>query len=277
MKHFICFILILLIIYLFIFYTKIIPNLSIVNQLFFQRYLISLFPFIFITNLFMKNNGFFYLYKKFENHRNIFNLIIILFVILIGLPGSINLLNHLEKIKIYNNKQKNHLLSCFGGISFPFVFLVLLNENIFRYKIIAILFFIEFCFYFYNVNQDYEGNTILENDKANIDVVFSTLKSLATVLFSLLFFSLFNFIFNYFKSPFNNFFGGLIEFSYNCIQLSKNSDWLSIIFLNFIISFTSLSLISQIILLDENFKIVNYLKKRALIALLSTLLISFFF
>lgn len=271
MKKIFALCLIVYLFYLFIFNNQLIEDLSQINQMFFQRYLISLLPFIFFTNLFLKTNILIDIHKFCTKNKLLFffNFTIILLTILIGIPSNINLLAYLEKSGMITQKQKSNLINCLGGISFPFMFLVILKNNPIKYLIIFIILGVEIFLYFYSNNKSELKE--VKYTPYRVNLIESIIKSLTTILTSLIIFSSFNFLFAKFDTPFSLFIRGLIEFSYNSILLANIEAKSANLFLLIILSFTSLSLIFQIKLLDSNFNISEYIKKRAIIALLSSL------
>ncbi len=267
MKKLIPLLFLILFIYLFLFNNQIIVQLKIVNNLYFQTYIISLFPFILFTNLVLKSNIIIDIHR-FLIKRNLFflfDVFIIILTILIGIPGNIGLLNYLKDSNIISNEEKQTYINCFGGISFPFIYLVILRECTKKIIIISILIAVETTIYFLNhPNKDY-----LEFDykPTKISLINKTGNSLFVILFFLLTFSLFTIPFDLISYPYNYFFKSLIEFSYNLIILSKINSFLSNILVAATISFTSLSLIGQIKAMDLSFNIFKYIKKRGLITL----------
>ena len=260
-------------IYLFRHNKEIIKYLSEVNTIFFTKYIVSLFPFILTTNLILSNGLLIDFHRFFTKQKLIFiyDLFIIIIIILIGIPGNINLLNYLEKTNIISNKRKNLLLNSFGGISFPFLYFIILNQSQNKVKILVVLLIIEFLFYL--LNKEKEKYKEVTYTSYQINIVSKTGYSLYVVFFSLLTFSSLYLLFDFLPTPFSYFFNGLIEFSVNLIYLSKDVSLIPSLLFTFLLSFTSISLISQIILIDPHINIIDYIKKRAIIALLVTILI----
>ena len=272
MKRILVFLLFLYLIYLFIFNKQIVYSLSLVSDIYFKSYLVSLFPFILFTNLLLKANVIITIHKYLIRHNKLFlfDIFIIILMILIGIPGNINLMNYLHSSNLINKKEKDVYINCFGGISFPFVYLVLLNQSQNKYLIISILIIVElFMFFFSHCKK--EEKTDYKYIPIEINVIKQTGWSLFVILFSLLAFSSLTSLVNN-RNLICIFFKGLIEFSYNCLQLSKYNTLLSTLLLTFIISFSSLSLIVQIKSIDASFKVLPYLKKRAIIALFVSLI-----
>ena len=260
-------------IYLFRHNKEIIKYLTEVNTIFFTKYIVSLFPFILTTNLILSNGLLIDFHRFFTKQKLIFiyDLFIIIIIILIGIPGNINLLNYLEKTNIISNKRKNLLLNSFGGISFPFLYFVILNQSQNKVKILVVLLIIEFLFYL--LNKEKEKYKEVTYASYQINIVSKTGYSLYVVFFSLLTFSSLYLLFDFLPTPYSLFFNGLVEFSINLIYLSKETSLISSLLFTFLLSFTSISLISQIILIDPHINIMDYIKKRAIIALLVTILI----
>lgn len=265
--------LLLYLIYLFIFNKEVTFYLSNISNIFFIKYIASLFPFILITNLFLNSNVLIDIHKFLISKRLhfIFDIFTIVLIILIGVPGNINLLNYLNKTNIINKKKYNNLLSSFGGISFPFIYLVILIDHQIKYLFIIILIIIQSTVYLLSQSED--KNQSINYYPYKIDIIKHSLFSLGVILFYLLTLSSLYLVFNYLPIPYNYFFNGLIEFSINSINLSNINSLTSTILLCFLLSFTSISLILQIKSLSIDFNITNYIKKRAVIALLVTFII----
>ena len=257
----------ILFIYLFLFNNQITSQLKIVNNLFLQTYIVSLFPFILFTNLVLKSNVIIdihrFLTKK--HCQFLFEILVIILTVLIGIPGNISLLNYLKDSNIISNDEKQTYINYFGGISFPFIYLVILNECTKKIIIITLLIIVETTIYYLNRTK---RNYLTPCYKpTNISLIKKTSYSLLVVLFFLLTFSMLAIPFSSISYPYNYFFKSLIEFSYNLIILSKINSFLSNILIAITISFTSLSLIGQIKTIDSSFNIFEYIKKRAVVAL----------
>ncbi len=254
-------------IYLLLFNNQITSQLKIVNNLFFQTYIVSLFPFILFTNLVLKSNVIIdihrFLTKK--HCQFLFEILVIILTILIGIPGNISLLNYLNDSNIISSDEKQTYINYFGGISFPFIYLVILHECTKKIIIISLLIVVETTIYY--LNRAKRNYLNARYKPTNISLINKTSYSLLVVLFFLLTFSILTLPLNSISYPYNYFFKSLIEFSYNLIVLSKIDSFFSNILIAITISFTSLSLIGQIKAIDSSFNIFEYIKKRALIAL----------
>lgn len=257
----------ILLIYLFLFNNQITSQLKIVNNLYFQTYIISLFPFILFTNLVLKSNVIIDIHRFFTkiHCQFLFEILVIILTILIGIPGNIGLLNYLEDSNIISNDEKQTYINYFGGISFPFIYLVILHECTKKIIIIALLIIVETTIYYLSRTKRNYLNARYKT--TNISLINKTCYSLLIVLFFLLTFSILSIPFDSLMYPYNYFFKSLIEFSYNLIVLSKINSFLSNLLVAITISFTSLSLIGQIKAIDSSFNIFDYIKKRALVAL----------
>lgn len=257
----------LILFYLFYFNKEIFQTLYLVKDAYFNKYLISLFPFILFTNILLSTNCLIDIHQFLSRRKLnfLFEYITILLTILIGIPGNITFLNYLSDSKIISESEKRNLINCFGGISFPFIYLVILQENTQKLLLISLLITVEFIIYF--LNKEKIKKETIEYKIIQISPINKTGYSLFLILFSLLSFSLITIPFNYIESPFNYFLKSLIEFSYNMTFLSKINTPLSNFLLAITLSFSSLSLIFQVKLIDKNFKIINYLKKRVIITL----------
>lgn len=262
--------LLLFLFYIFIFNKEITSHLSNVLNIFFKKYIASLFPFILITNLFLKSNILIniHLFLNSKKLSLLFDIFIIILIILIGVPGNINLLNYLYKTNIIDKKKYNNLLSSFGGISFPFIYFVILNTNQMKNTFLLLLISTQVLIYF--LFKEKGNNSPIKYYKYQINIVKQTLFSLGIIFFYLLTLSSLYIFFINVPAPYNHFLNGLIEFSINAINLSNINNNISLILLCFLLSFTSLSLILQIKNLSTEINLINYIKKRALIALLVT-------
>lgn len=267
MKKLIPLLFLILFIYLFSFNNQIIAQLRIVNNLYFQTYIVSLFPFILFTNLVLKSNIIIDIHRFLikRNCRFLFDVFVIILTILIGIPGNIGLLNYLKDSNIISSEEKQTYINYFGGISFPFIYLVILSECTKKIIIISLLIIVETTIYY--LNHPKRKYLDINYKPTKRSLINKTSYSLLVVLFFLLTFSILTLPFNSISYPYNYFFKSLIEFSYNLIVLSKINSFLSNILVATTISFTSLSLIGQIKAMDSSFNIFEYIKKRALIAL----------
>ena len=182
MKKIYSIIAILYIVYLFIFNKEIVNYLHEVNILFFSNYIISLFPFILAINLLLKSDVLISIYSFIKKKKIdfLFEIIIIILIILIGVPGNLNLLNYLEKTKMISSRRKSTLLNSFGGISFPFLYFVILNKQNYKLFLLILLVFIETMNYLLYRNK--EANEQINYLPYCVNVVKHTGFSLYVVL-----------------------------------------------------------------------------------------------
>lgn len=270
MKRLYIVLLFLYLVFLFLFNERIVQSLSVVNTLYFSRYLISLFPFILFTNLLLKS-GFvsdFHRWCQKKNADLVFEIFSAFLIVLIGVPGNIQVIDSLKATGIIDEKGKENLLHSFGGISFPFIYLVILRDHPYR-KEILFLFLAAEALYYCIFREKSPKKREFTYSEYPIPVIRRTGYSLFVILFSLLSFTSLGFLFDWVKEPFRYAINGLIEFSYNDIRLSQIRTGTSSLLLTFLLSFTSLSLIVQIKSVDPSFRIFKYVKARLCIALFS--------
>lgn len=260
----------LYLVFLFLFNERIVHSLSVVNTLYFNRYLISLFPFILFTNLLLKS-GFipdFHRWCRKRNADRLFEIFSIFLIVLIGVPGNVQFIDYLKSTGIVEEEEKENLLRSFGGISFPFIFLVILREHLLRKEILFLFLASEmlyYCFFRKKCSKEKE----YRYEEYTMSVIRQTGYSLFVILFSLLSFTSLAFLFDWIDEPYRYLLNGLVEFSYNNIRLCQIGTETSYRMLMFLLSFTSLSLIVQIRSVDPSFRLFGYLKARFCIALFS--------
>lgn len=261
--------------YIFIFNFEIKQVLEKMTDIYFSTYIASLFPFIFLTNLFLSTNYLVDIHKKLRKAPLIFDTLIIIIIVLIGIPGNVSLIKYLENCNIISKQKKQNLINNFLGISFPFYYFVILQNHQLKEIIILILLGTNLILYLLSTNKESIDNYNYINTKIN--PIIQTGSSLYSIFFSLLFFSTLTIIPIFlFKDEGLYFINSLIEFSYNLISLSKIETTLGIILLVFSLSFTSCSLILQIKLTDPSVNIAQYIKRRLIIALLNVSIIFLF-
>ena len=265
----------LYLIFIFTFNKEIKLILEEMTDIYFSTYIACLFPFIFLINLFLSTNYLIDICKKLKKAPFLFDIFIILLIILIGIPGNVSLIKYLEDSKIISKQKKDNLVNNFLGISFPFYYFVILQNHPLKNLIIFILLGSNLVLYLLsNYKESPKQINALE---IKINPIIKTGISLYSILFSLLLFSTFTIIPKmFFKGETLFFINSLIEFSYNLISLSKIETLPGILLLLFSLSFTSCSLILQIKLSDNSVNIMQYIKRRFIIALINTITIFLF-
>lgn len=244
------------------------------NFLFLNKYLISIIPFTFIINLLLSTNiiNDFFMFNKNQLFRNI--LIIIIFI-LIGLPGNIIFVDYLNKSELISNDKKENIINCYGGISFPFIYVVLINSFSWKWLFLIIMYLIESIFFLYDYKIESKIQQISTINK--VDPINNTIYGVSCAYFSFLIFSCISQFFNIIPNDISLIFKELIEFSYNLIQLTKIKSNAYILITVFLMSFCSLNILFQMKMLDKKINILKFIKKRAIIALYITLIFYFFY
>lgn len=243
----------------------------------------SLFPFIFLLNLFLTSNSLNVFYKNLSKTRLgrlVFKIILIILGILLGMPAFAILIDESIEKKIINQQEGQQIINHFGFVSFPFLYGVILPffDLTQRILIISIIFGSAILFYLLNYAKVEKQIVTLEITPSSFSNSFftsitKTIKSLTIIASTMLVFSLpLAWSSNIIKEPFVYFIGGLSEFSYSSVALAKLQDNLSLMLLIFILSFSSLSVLTQVQHLTKNISIRSFLKKRAFLALFNTLI-----
>ncbi len=245
----------------------------------------TLAPALLLNNLISYNGGFLSLFNNQKKNRKVYNLnvaFIIISGIISGTPALASSIDH-EINKSISQKDGELILECFSFPSLPFI-IALINTSSWPTQallltisipyILAILYFL-LKYRKTNHLEDFNFNT---GNEKNIfsKAILKTFKSIILMTGSILFFSLFLIVLSKFISiPYIFYIQGILEFSYPLTYLFNNYTILNQIVSTFIFSFSSISLLMQIHLL-VNIDIIRIIKKRLLLAVISTFIIVLF-
>lgn len=239
------------------------------DHLFINRYIPCILPFIIFNNLIYKFVDFKELYFSLHKKTNlIFDIIIIFLVIFNGVPSNLILLKQLENQGIYSKEKIKSIINNFSTISFPFIYSIT-NKNI---LFISLLIIIEIIFYLLtNIKLNtYSINKNINKEKLT-NIIISSLSTI--YLFSILVVLLSIPLHLVIDDPTIYLFLGLFELTFPTIILKNNNLY---IYIYFLLSFTSFSLVYQLKKVDNDFQIKTHIKKRLLIASITTLLMIIF-
>lgn len=238
----------------------------------------TLLPMLLLTNIFIKGGFFINIIRKFPKFRDV---IIIFISILLGNPSSLIFLNDLKSQNIITYKEKEVFFSSFGGISFPFLYsLIITFDSLKGIYFLLIYYTGEFLIYFFIKNKTEVKIMNIKKITINRNILFdSILASFKTLSIIICFSLLINFIFCMNLNVFNTLplLTCFIEFSYSSFISLQNQNFITSLFMMMILSFTSLSLYFQVYYIDPCCIIENLIKKRWLISAINTCLFFIFF
>lgn len=245
----------------------------------------SLFPFIFLLNFFISSDSLNYIFIKFNHKRGfrtIFKAIIIILGILLGMPAFALLIDDCIDKGYFEETEGQRIIKHFGFASFPFVYDVIIPFLEIDKKILLISVLLLSAIIFYLLSNTKEDSAKVFTPKSNYSLSFNdsfffsikkTTLSLVTIATTMLVFSLpLAWLKPLISEPYLYLFSGLGEFSYSSFLLAQNNDFYSLIFLVFILSFTSLSVLAQVKNLTHHIKISDFIKKRLFIAFFNVLI-----
>lgn len=245
----------------------------------------TLAPALLLNNLISYNGGFLSLFNNPKKNRKVYNLNIVFIIIsglISGTPALASSIDY-EINKSISQEDGELILECFSFPSLPFI-IALINISSWPKKelfltilipyILAILYFL---LKYRKINhlEDFSFNTSNEKNIFS-KAILKTFKNIILMTGSILFFSLFLIILSKFiATPYIFYIQGILEFSYPLTYLFNNFSVLNQIVSTFIFSFSSISLLMQIHLL-VNIDIIKIIKKRLLLAVISTFIIILF-
>lgn len=245
----------------------------------------TLAPALLLNNLISYNGGFLSLFNNPKKNRKVYNLNIVFIIIsglISGTPALASSIDY-EINKSISQEDGELILECFSFPSLPFI-IALINISSWPKKelflsilipyILAILYFL---LKYRKINhlEDFNFNTSNEKNIFS-KAILKTFKNIILMTGSILFFSLFLIILSKFiATPYIFYIQGILEFSYPLTYLFNNFSVLNQIVSTFIFSFSSISLLMQIHLL-VNIDIIKIIKKRLLLAVISTFIIILF-
>lgn len=206
---------------------------------------------------------------------------IIILGILSGTPTLLTYVDEAIKENFLSNEEAQHIVEAFSMPSFPFLLAISLKlqNHVMKWLLISQILIINLVFYILKKPKNQEKTTyrLLNNTPKNIlqSTFLATSKSLVMIFGSMLLFSLPLLILQeFFRNDILYGVSGLFEFSYSLTKLSEYSTFLSYIFMSFIASFGSFSLLSQVSTLCRSISLQKVIKKRFYIALINTAITS---
>lgn len=206
---------------------------------------------------------------------------IIILGILSGTPTLLTYVDEAIKENFLSNEEAQHIVEAFSMPSFPFLLAISLKlqNQVMKWLLISQILIINLVFYILKKPKNQEKTTyrLLNNTPKNIlqSTFLATSKSLVMIFGSMLLFSLPLLILQeFFRNDILYGVSGLFEFSYSLTKLSEYSTFLSYIFMSFIASFGSFSLLSQVSTLCHSISLPKVIKKRFYIALINTAITS---
>ena len=286
-----CIIIFLLTCLSFIFSNEVSTSLYETIIFLFKVILPSLFPFMIFVNFILLSNCIDYLSIIFKPLGKIFNITgygisVIIASILGGFPYSAILVeNFVRNKKISFNEGKRLALYMFFP-SFSFLYNNLYQKDIFIITSIISLYLSSFIFVYFSKFKYKEQlksniNIQINNkfDEMYFDVMNKTFQSIFSIAFSIIFFNILSSLLSSFITNkfILNLISGVFEFSKTSIVLINKIDksFIDYILLNFILSFSSLSIIIQSFYHLKNIKIS--IKKLLIIRLAISLVSSILF
>ena len=275
----------MLILYIILFILTLIdPNLSkslviSTTTTFFNNLYPILFPSMILLDLI--NNSYYYelfLLKRFKFYNKIFHfnspltLNLIIISILLGSPSSTYIIINSIKNNLISKEEGYNIIYSFStlSISYTIYILRLNNINIFLYLFLNIL--ISFLLFKHNKGTNVELNYIPQK-QIQISLIKNSILNAFKVLFTILgmciFFSYIQNLIEYKKiSPYIEIMTGLVEL--NKINIESTIEKTLLVVSSLV--FSGISIIFQIIALDENISIFHLLKNKIIAALAITLL-----
>ena len=285
-----CIIIFLLTCLSFIFSNEVSTSLYETIIFLFKVILPSLFPFMIFVNFILLSNCIDYLSIIFKPLGKIFNITgygisVIIASILGGFPYSAILVENFVRNKKISLKEGKRLALYMFFPSFSFLYNNLYQKDIFIITSIISLYLTSFIFlYFskfkYNEQLKSKINIQINNkfDDMYFDVMNKTFQSIFSIAFSIIFFNILSSLLSSFITNkfILNLISGVFEFSKTSIVLINKIDksFIDYILLNFILSFSSLSIIIQSFYHLKNIKIgiKKLLISRLAISLVSSIL-----
>lgn len=254
------------------------------TNIFFNSLYPILFPSILLLDLI--NNNYYYqlfLLKISKYINKIFHLNspialnLILISILLGSPSSTYIIINSIKNNLISKEEGYNIIYSFSGLSISYIIFILRinNINIFLYLLINIL--ISLVLYKLNNKKDNKINSYLPKKNNQINLlkksILNSFKVLFTILGMCIFFSFIESLIQYKKiSPYIEIMTGLIELNKINISLVKKN-----LIIISSLSFSGLSIIFQIIALEEDLSIIRLLKNKIIALIAITLFFSLYY
>ena len=255
-------------------------NKTVVNVLasFTINVLPTLAPALLINNLISFSGGISELLSKSKNSYHINIIYLIITGLISGTPALATQVNN-ETNKSISLNDAQLILECFSFPSLPFIIaLVNISDWHKKYLYLAILtpLILSILYFLYKYKQNNHlidtSYTYKNTDNVLAKAILVTFKSIVLMSGSIMLFSLFLIpLSSLIPSPYIYYVQGILEFSYPLTYLFCNFTKLNCLLVTFIISFSSISLVMQIHLLAKEINIISIIKKRLILAALSTL------
>lgn len=236
----------------------------------------SLFPALFLMNLFIRMDGIPHLYQTCYRHtfgKVLFYFVILMVCMTLGLPSVILFINELKNRRLLTDKNSEVLLSAFSGVSFPFVYGIACGNIhntataarfMISFIVPSLLYLIVKGFHI-EVKIPLSGSeTPFRKDFRNASA--DTMRGLIHITFGVMLFSLPLFLLERLPHPLSYLLEGFLEFSYPGYRLSLLQDERLLYPLLRILLFPSLSLMFQAKMTDPDIRILSVYKSRLLIA-----------
>lgn len=249
----------------------------------------SLAPSMLFDYLFLHSGGLYYLYqffkkKKGKNAHAIYRNLIILLGLFSGTPTLASYVEESIQKGFFSKQEGEMILSCYLLPSFPFIFGILLPHFSLRMKIIllVLLYVPNTLFYFLQAKkfkEEKEEVFSLPSEENYVSkAIFSTANTCLLLLGSMLLFSFPFLLLKKIPSPLLSYgLYGFFEFTNSTLYFVNHLSQLSFAILLIILSFSSLSVYTQVYLLAPSLRIRKILKKRLLFTGVNVFLILIFF
>lgn len=256
---------------------------------FYYSLLPSLAPSILLDYLFINSSGLETIYnlltKKTKHPHVIYRHLLVLLGLISGTPTLASYVNDSMNKNLLSKKEGEIILSCFTIPSFPFIFGVILPKlnQIRKLILLTLLYVPPTIYYFFKLkNENGNSNKLVTFASKKINIIqksiYDTSKTLLLLIGSILLFSI---PLPFFKVIFHDsvayYLIGLFEFTTSSLYIINNTSSLSFAILILILTFSSLSVYSQISVLCSNISIKKILKKRFLFLEINIILLFIFF
>lgn len=242
---------------------------------FYYSLLPSLTPSILLDYLFINSGGLETLYhllaKKSKNAHAIYRHLIVLLGLISGTPTLANYVNDSINKKLLSTKEGEIILSSFTIPSFPFIFGIILPKlNKIQKMILLTLIYIPPLIY-YNIklkNENVAINKITFNNNSNTIIqnsITDTARTLLLLIGTILLFSIpLPFIKLFLNDSWSYSLIGIFEFTTSSMYIINNLSSSLFMILIMVLTFSSLSVYSQISILCPKISISKIIKKRFL-------------
>ncbi len=272
------FLYILAIIIFFISYQSLIVfNKEIFNALIFG-FTPSLFPALLLINIFIDFKGLDILYmflNKNKISKKLYLLILIIFSFILGMPSMMLIAKDQYDKKIITADGYYNLIYSLGCVSFPFLSGILILNKLSNHKLLIIILIYLFINIFSLFIHGIKINTInIPNQQINTYKTLNksclkSIKNIALITSNVIIFSIPLFFIQKILDSASLYISSFIEFSYPLYKLINNPTNYNLCFILFVVLCPSLSIAFQCLMLNSDFKILDYYKRRIIIAIFS--------